>query len=95
MQPGAVLFLHLFYGTNLPAEAGELRKFLLDGLQPFLPLAMRDVSIGFISVLTPILLVRRLNLSNLHPETPDLFPENFEVIHTTRIAYLSVLGSNG
>ena len=32
MQPGAVLFLHLFDGTDLPAKAGELGKFLLDGL---------------------------------------------------------------
>jgi hypothetical protein len=90
MHPRTVLFLHLFDGPNLPPKACELEKFVLDSLQPFLPLAMRDVSIRLISDLTPILLVQLVNLSNLHPETPDLFPKNFKVIHTTRIAYLAV-----
>ncbi len=48
---------------------------------------MRDVSIGLISLLTPVLLVQRLNLSNLHPETPNLFPQNLKMIHSTSIAY--------
>ncbi len=74
MQPGAVLLLHLLYGTNLPAKAGELGKFLLDRLQAFIPLAVSDMSTGVISVGTPILLVQLLNLSNLQSETPDLFP---------------------
>jgi hypothetical protein len=74
MQAGAVLLLHLFDGTDLPAQAGELGKFFLDRLQAFVPLAVSDVSIPVISVLTPILLVQLVNLSNLHPEMRDLFP---------------------
>jgi hypothetical protein len=38
MQPGAVLFLHLFNGLNLPAKTSELDKFLMSGLQSLLPL---------------------------------------------------------
>ena len=94
MQSGAVLLLRLFYRTNLPAKAGELGKFLLDSLQPFLPLAVRDLSIWVISALTPILLVQFLNLRNLHSETPDLFPQNFEVIHMTKDS-LSGLSERG
>jgi len=33
-------------------------------------------------------LVQFLNLSNLLPETPDFFPKDYEVIHTTRIVHL-------
>ena len=32
IQPGALLFLHLFEGTNSPPEVRELGKFLLDCL---------------------------------------------------------------
>jgi hypothetical protein len=81
MQPGAVLLLHLLYGKNFSAQASELGKLLLDSLQPFIPLAVSDMSTWLISALTAILLVQLLNLSNLHSETPDLFPQNFEVIH--------------
>jgi hypothetical protein len=74
MQPGAVLLLHLLYRTNPPAKASELGKFLLDRLQPFIPLAVSGMSSWLIPALTAILLVQLLNLSNLHSETPDLFP---------------------
>jgi hypothetical protein len=74
MQSGVALLLHLFYRTNLPSQASKLGKFLLDSLQPFLPLAVSDVSIRFISASTPIMRVPLLNPSNLRSETPDLFP---------------------
>jgi hypothetical protein len=88
MQPRAVLFLHLFDRTNLPSKPSQLRKFLLNSLQPFLSLPVGDLRIRLISLLPPIPLVQLLNLSNLHPEKPDLFPQNFEMIHTISIAYL-------
>ena len=56
-------------------------EFLLDGLQPFLPLAVSDVRLCILVALKPMSLVQFLNLSNLLAETPDLFPENFEMIH--------------
>jgi hypothetical protein len=37
------------------------------------------------------LLIQFLNLSNLHPETPNFFPKNYEVIHTIRIVHLGIL----
>jgi hypothetical protein len=56
-----------------------------------MPLRVTDLSLRAIPALKPISLVQFLNLSNLHPETPDLFPKNFEVIHTIRIAHLGSL----
>lgn len=32
-----------------------------------------------------------MDLSNLQPETPDLFPENYKVIHINRIIHLGSL----
>jgi hypothetical protein len=32
MQPGTVLFFHLFRRMNPPAKVRKLREFLLDGL---------------------------------------------------------------
>ncbi len=29
-----------------------------------------------------------MNLSHFHSQMPDLFPKNFDVIHTTRIVHL-------
>jgi hypothetical protein len=56
-----------------------------------MPLRVTDLSLRAIPALKPIALVQFLNLSNLHPETPDLFPKDFEVIHTIRIADLDRL----
>jgi len=38
-----MLFPHLFCRNDSAAKVCELRKFLLDGLQPFMPLAVSDV----------------------------------------------------
>jgi len=45
MQPGAVLFLHLFCGHNLASKISELHKLALDRLQPFIPLSVSDLEI--------------------------------------------------
>lgn len=81
MQPGAVLFLHLFYRTDLATEVGELSQLLLNGLEPFMSLAVSDLSLGSIPIGSTILLVRLLNVGDLFPEAPDFIPQNFEVIH--------------
>lgn len=52
MQTGTVLFFPLFDRENSLAKAGELDEFLLDRLQPFKPLAVRDVSLCLIAALT-------------------------------------------
>jgi hypothetical protein len=70
-----------------------LDKFSLDYLQAFVPLAVSDLSLRAAPALEPMLLVQFLNLSNLHSETPNLFPKNFEVIHTIRLAYLHSLSA--
>jgi hypothetical protein len=86
-----VPFLHLFDGYNFVAKISELDQFLLNCLQPFVPLAVSDLSISVVPALTPIPFVQILNLSYLPTEMPDLLAQNFEVIHITRIAHLDCL----
>lgn len=86
MQTAAVLFLHLLHGTNSAAKVGELSEFLLDGLQPLMPLAVNDMRLGFISALTPILLVEFMKLCDLGAEIPNLFAKDCEMIHSISIA---------
>jgi hypothetical protein len=54
-------------------------------------MAVSDLSLRALSTSKTILLVQLLNLSNLDPETSDLFLKNFEVIHKTRIVHLDSL----
>jgi hypothetical protein len=53
MQSGAVLCFPLFDRENSWAKVNELDQFLLDFLQPFVPLAVSDLSLGSIAALTP------------------------------------------
>src|SRR5437764_6376191 len=87
MQPGTVLFLHLFNRLHLAAEACKLRKLLLDGLQPFMPLPMSELRLGSVRTCPAILLVQFLDLGNLGTKPPDLFSKNFQMVHTSRITY--------
>ena len=79
MQAGAVLLFPFFDGQNAPAKASESGKFLLNLLQPFVSLAVSDLSLCFVAILTggtSVLGVQLLNLSDLGAETPDLFPQD-------------------
>ena len=58
-------------------EVRELQKFLLNFLQAFLSLPVRDLGLGGVAAPKPVLLIQLLNLGNLRPQTPDLFPQNF------------------
>ena len=66
-----------------------MRQLLLDCLQAFMPLAVSDLSISLVPLKTPIPFVQLLNFSDLPTETPDLFAQNFEIIHVIRIAHLT------
>ena len=88
MQSGAVLFFPLFDGEHPSAKASELGQLLLDRLQPFVSLTVRDLSRGFVATLTPVLLVQFLKVSDLGPEPPNLVAKHCQVVHTTRIAHL-------
>src|SRR5438270_885830 len=81
-------FLHLFDGLHFAAESRELGKFLLDGLQPFVSLAVSELSFGSGPAFSSILLVQFLDLSDLRTKTPDLFPKHFQMIHVVRITHL-------
>lgn len=77
-----MLLLDLFYRLHLPTKTGQLRKLLLNGLQPFDPLPMSDLRIGSVRVYKAVLLVKLLNFSDLRTETRNLFPQKFEVSHS-------------
>ena len=85
MQAGTLFFLDLFHGTNASAEISELTEFLLDRLQTFMPLAVRNLSLRFVSAVTPVLGVQHLEVRDLLTEPRNLFAKNCQVIHTVRI----------
>ena len=57
MQPGAVLFLHLFCRNNPAAKVCELNKLMLDCFQAFIPLFVSDLNICAIPAVVPKLLI--------------------------------------
>jgi hypothetical protein len=80
MQPGTVLFFPLFDRQNSSAKVSELGEFLLDGLEPFMPLTVGGLGLCFISAptpSTPIVVVQLLKVCDLVAETPDLFAKHF------------------
>lgn len=77
-----MLFLQLLDREDSSAKVSELGKFLLDSLQPFMPLAVSDLSLCFISASTPILFTQRSKVGDLLAQAPHLFAKDFEVIHT-------------
>jgi hypothetical protein len=77
-----VLLLHLFDGTDSPAEVGNFCEFLLDCFQPLMPLAMGNLSLRFISVAPSILVVQLLQLGDLGAQSGNLFPKHFQMVHT-------------
>lgn len=76
-----MLVLHLLHRTDSSAKIGELGKFLLDFLQPLLPLAVSDLRLCVGSAFTSILSVQLVKLRDLSAKTTDLFPKDVEVIH--------------
>jgi hypothetical protein len=76
-----MFLLHLFHRKNFAPQACELGKFLLNRLQPFMPLTVSVLGLGFIPLSKPIVMVHLLNVSNLGTKATYLFPKNIEVIH--------------
>jgi hypothetical protein len=78
VQPGEGLglFIDLFRQNNSTAKVCELHKLMLNFLQPLTPLSMSELNTCFVPAVTPILLIRLVNISDLHPETPNLVPKN-------------------
>jgi hypothetical protein len=87
MQPRTVLLFPLFHGKHAAAEVGELRQFLLDCLQAFMPLAMGNLGFCLWVGLAAILLVQLLELSDFSAEIPDFFTKHCEMIHDIRITH--------
>lgn len=76
-----MLRLHLFDGTNSPAEIGNFSQFLLDGFQPLMPLAMSNLSVRIIPAAPSILRVQFLQFCDLGAKAGNLFPKHFQVVH--------------
>ena len=68
-----MLFLHLLNRTESSAKTSDLGEFLLDFLQPILPLAVSKVGLRVGSGLTAILLVQFLKLHDLNTQSSNLF----------------------
>jgi hypothetical protein len=86
----AVLFFHLLDRKNPASKVLDLRQFLLNGLQPFMPLAMSDLGLGVVSASKPVFLIQAMKLSDLVAETSNLIPKNFQMIHVYRIPYFAL-----
>jgi hypothetical protein len=76
MREGSVLGFPLFHRENSSAEVSELAEFLLDGLEPFMPLAVSDLSLRFMVGLTAIVVIQFLKVCDLGAETPNLFTKD-------------------
>jgi len=76
VQPGAVLFLHLFRRNYSAAKVCELHELMLDCLKPFISLSVGDLNSCSIPAVTPKLLIQCLYLSDLRSETPNFVPKN-------------------
>ena len=76
VQAGVMLFLHSFCRNNSAAKVCQLHKLMLNSLQSLTPLSVSDLHICSIPAVTPKLLIQLLNVSDLHPETPNLVPKN-------------------
>jgi hypothetical protein len=88
MQTITVLLFHLRDRANAPAKVCNLGQLLLDCLQPFMPLAMRNLGPCVTSALTPIFVIQFLKVSDLVTETANLFPKDCQMIHVIRITHL-------
>lgn len=89
LQSLAALLSHLFDGDDSAAQVQHLRQFLLDGLQPFVAIAMIDLLLYPIAPTKAVFLIQRVNLSDLGSKARDLFPKNFQMIHATRIPHFA------
>jgi hypothetical protein len=89
MRTGTVVRFHLFHGKNPATQITDPGEFLLDYLQPFMPLAMSDLRLGSMPLAPSVFLIQFLNVYDLGTETRNLFAKHFQVIHTIRIPYLA------
>jgi hypothetical protein len=76
LQPGAMLFFHLLRRMNSAAQVCDLHQFMLDGLQPFMPLAVNDLSSRPLQAFLSKLSIQLLNVSDLLSQTPNLVSKN-------------------
>jgi len=76
LQTIAVFFTPLVYRHHGPSQRCQLAQFLLDILEPFVPLTMGYLVHGAIALLTPVLLILLVNFGDFRSKTHDLVLEN-------------------
>lgn len=86
-QRFAVFAFYLFDGKHPASQILDLRQFLLNCLQAFVPLAVSDLGLCIVSASQAVFLIQFMNLSDLVAETSNLVPKNFQMIHVDRIPY--------
>jgi hypothetical protein len=72
----AVFFAPLAYGYDGASQGCEASEFLLDILQAFVALAVRDLIHRAAALLPPVLLILLVNFGDFRPQTHDLILEN-------------------
>ena len=80
-----ILFTNLARGMNRPAKVSQPSQFLLNSLQTFMPLPVRDLGERSITLLTPVLFVLFVELGNLGPQAHNFIFQNLQMIHVVRI----------
>jgi len=85
LQAGTVLFPYLIDRHNGAAQRRQPAQFLLDVLEPFMPLPVSHHVHGSIGFAQPVLLVQFVDLGNLRTQIPDFFLEHFQMTHVVRI----------
>lgn len=73
MQASAGLLAYLIHGHNGAAQRSHTPEFLLDFLQPFMPLPVSNLVRGCITLSLPVLLVQFMNLSDFSSQAHDFF----------------------
>ena len=79
-----MLFLHLLKRKNSSAKISKLDELLLDLLQPLVPLAMGKLRLCVLPGFTSIQLVQFFKVRNFGAEKSNLFPKDFDVIHSNQ-----------
>ena len=80
-----MLCLPLFEREDSSAKVSELRQFLLDGLKAFQPLTVSNLSLRVVLRFAAIQVVQFLKVGDFRAETNNLFSNEGQVIHPSRI----------
>jgi hypothetical protein len=79
---------HWLCRNDFAAKVCELHKLMLNSLQPLTPLSVSDLNPCSVPAVMPKLPIQLVNVSDLHPETPNLGSKNSQIIHHAQDTFL-------